>query len=264
MTTNDNIPVVVLCGGQGTRMRGDSEIKKELVSIGGQPMLWHVMKYYATYGYAHFVLALGYGADQIKRYFLEYDAMQRDFTLQLGEPSRPAFYNHHEEWNWRVTFVDTGLHTNKGARIRRVKSFLGDAERFFCAYGDDIGNVDLNALMTCHRSHGKLVTLTAVQPLSQYGLLNLGADGQVLDFREKPQMDYWINGGFMIFERGMFDYLQGGDDLDLEREVFRALTRDGQLMVYRHTGYWHTMNTFKDVQNAEQLWQSGQAPWKIW
>lgn len=260
----ESIPVVILCGGQGTRMRGESEIKKELVPIGGQPMLWHVMKYYATYGHNHFILALGYGADQIKRYFLEYESMQRDFTLMLGEPSRPIFHNHHEEWNWRVTFADTGLLTEKAGRVRRIEPYLKDAERFFCAYGDDMGTVDLNALLAFHKSHGKLVTLTAIRPYSQFGVLDLDSDGRVLDFHEKPQMDYWINGGFMVFEREVFKYLQGGDDLDLEREVFRTLVDEGQLMVCRHEGYWHTMNTFKDVQNAERLWLSGKAPWKIW
>ncbi len=257
------VPVVILCGGQGTRMRGDSKIKKELVPVGGRPMLWHMMKYYAAYGHRHFFLALGFGADQIKRYFLEYDLMQRDFTLSLGLPSHPTFHDHHDESGWQITFIDTGLHTNKAARIRKVMSHLPGA-RFFCAYGDDVSTVDLDALLRFHRAHGKLATLTAIRPHSQFGVLDLAEDGQVLGFREKPQLDYWINGGFMVFEPGIFDYLQNGDDLDLEREVFAALASDAQLMVYRHSGYWHTMNTFKDVEAAERLWQGGKAPWKIW
>ncbi len=261
---SESLPVAIFCGGQGTRMRGDSEIKKEMVPIGGWPMIWHVMKYYAAYGHTDFILMMGYGADQIKRYFLEYDLMHRDFTLSLGQPASPAFHRDHGERNWRITFADTGLMTEKAARIRQVAPYLADAERFFCAYGDDIGNIDLDALLAFHRAHGKLATLTAIRPRSGFGVLELGAEGHIQGFREKPRLDYWINGGFMIFERAIFDYLEGGDDLDLEREVFGALSRDGQIAAYPHDGYWHTMNTFKDVQKAEELWNADKAPWKIW
>jgi glucose-1-phosphate cytidylyltransferase len=260
----EQLPVAVFCGGQGTRMRGNSEIKKEMVPIGGLPMIWHVMKYYAAYGHTRFVLMMGYGADQIRRYFLEYEVMNRDFTLCLGEASRPAFHDRHEECDWQITFADTGLHTEKAARLRKIAPYLGDAKRFFCAYGDDIGDVDLDALLASHEAHGKLATLTAIRPPSQFGVLDLDQDGRVMGFQEKPRLDHWINGGFMVFERGIFDYLQGNDSLGLEREVFAQLAEDEQLMVYKHDGYWHTMNTFKDVINAEQLWLNGKAPWKIW
>ncbi len=256
------LSVVILCGGQGTRMRSGTPTKKELVEIGGRPILWHVMKIFATYGHTHFILALGYQADAVKRYFLEYEAMTRDFTLWLGDSRRITYHQPSDERAWRVTLADTGLRTNKASRIRRVAHYV-EGETFFVTYGDGVADIDLDALLAFHREHGRLATVTGIQPRSQYGLLEADADGRVVGVREKPRLDHWVNGGFFVFQRGVLDYIGPGDDVDLERETLPRLAADGQLMVYRHRGFWRSMDTFKEAIELDRLWREG-APWAVW
>jgi len=260
-----DIPVVILCGGQGTRMRGQTLTKKELVQVGGRPIIWHVMRIFSTHGFNHFILTLGYLADQIKRYFIDYEAMSRDFSLQvgdhLGQRSR-EFQSQPQHPPWNVVLVDTGLQTSKAGRIAKVIRHL-NRDRFFVAYGDDVSNVDLESLVSFHINHGKMATITAVQINLPYGVVEADDTGKVLAFSERPRLEHWINGGFMLFERSVLEMLDDANNVDLEREILPSLAERDQLMVYKHTGFWQSMNTMKDNLLLERQWQDG-APWKIW
>ena len=264
-----DIPVVILCGGQGTRMRGNTLTKKELVEIGGRPVIWHVMRIFSAHGCRRFILTLGFQAEQLRRYFLEYEAMHRDFTVQLGEPdnrvhpSQLEFLGAVDHPAWEVTLVDTGLYTEKGSRIARVAPYLEEEERFFVSYGDDVSDVDLTALVAFHRQHGRQATVTSVQVDFQYGVLEADASDCVTAYHQYPRLPYWINGGFMLFERPVLDLFADGDEVKLESDVLVRLTAAGQLMRYRHDGFWQSMNTMKDNLLLEELWQQG-APWKVW
>lgn len=258
----ESLSVVILCGGRGTRMQGARTSKKELVEIGEQPILWHVMKIYAWHGHTRFVLALGHEAEAIKRYFLEYEPMNYDFTLPLGQSDAITYHQSNAEESWRVTLADTGLNTDKGSRICRAAKYI-DGDTFFVTYGDGVGDIDLGALLAFHRAHGRLATVTGVHPRSQYGILDIGQEDQVVGFGEKPVLDHWINAGFLVFERKVLDYLCHGDDVNLEREALPRLAADGQLMMYRHTGFWRSMDTFKDALALDEIWRED-APWKIW
>ncbi len=257
-----SIPVVILCGGEGTRMRGSTPIKKELVEVGGRPIIWHVMKIYATHGHTRFILTLGYRAEDIKQYFLEYEPMSCDFTVRLDRSGAISYHQSNAEENWKVTLAYTGLHTNKGSRIYRVAQYI-DSDTFFVTYGDGVGDVDIDALLAFHRRHGRLATVTGVRPPSPYGIIQVDDSGQVNEFGEKPRMEHWINGGFMVFGRGVLDYLANGDDVDLEREVLPRLAAEGQLMMYRHTGFWRKMDTLKEALALDTFWRES-APWKTW
>jgi glucose-1-phosphate cytidylyltransferase len=260
-----DIPVVIVCGGQGTRMRGSTERKKELVEIGGRPILWHVMRIFSAHGFNRFVLTLGYGADQIRRYFAEYEMMTRDVSLTLGKErngrSPRHFHDQPAHDPWQVSLIDTGLHTEKASRIARVADYL-DGDRFFVSYGDDISDVDLTQLVDFHRSHGQLATITAVQITLPYGVVEADEAGLVSGFVERPLLPYWINGGFMLFERNILD-LMVGDDVNLETDVLFTLAQQQQLMIYRHHGFWQSMNTMKDTLLLEKIWQKD-PPWKVW
>jgi glucose-1-phosphate cytidylyltransferase len=262
----DGIPVVIVVGGQGTRMRGSTATKKELVEVGGRPILWHVMRIFSSYGFQQFVLTLGYGADQIRRYFLDYEAMSRDLTMNVAYPANGRapihFHNTLNHPPWQITLVDTGLHTEKASRIARVAQYL-NSDRFFVAYGDDVSDIDLQALVHFHKSHGKLATITAVQVDLQYGVVEADEAGQVSGFVERPRLPYWINGGFMLFEREVLDMMADGDDVNLETQILPQLAQQGQLMIYRHTGFWQSMNTMKDTMTLEKIWQDN-PPWKKW
>ena len=261
-TGNPSLPVVVLCGGQGTRMRGDTLVKKELIELGGRPILWHVMKIFASFGHTRIVLALGYQADAVKRYFLEYQAMSYDFTMRLDQPSVNSDRQPDAEEDWEITLADTGLDTEKGARVRRVARYL-DTDTYFVTYGEAVGNVDVDALLSFHRQHGRLATVTGTRLRSHLGVFQLDEEAHVTGFLEKPELDHWVNAGFMVFQRGVTDYLGDGDDVHLEAEVLPRLAADGQLMMYRHTGYWRSMKTFKDALDLDSIWQES-APWKVW
>jgi glucose-1-phosphate cytidylyltransferase len=257
-----SLPVIILLGGQGTRMRGETEIKKELVEVGGRPILWHVMKIFAAYGHARFILALGYQAEAVKRYFLEFEPMKRDFTIRLGNSAEIRYHQEHAAEDWHVTLADTGLFTDKGGRMRRVASYI-EGDTFFLTYGDGVGDIDVGALLAFHRSHGRLGTLTGVRARWQYGIVQADEEGRVSGFEEKPLLDHWINGGFMVFDRRVFEYVPDRDDVNLEHEILPCLAQDGQLMMYRHTGFWRSMDTFKEAQVLDELWRREQ-PWKVW
>jgi glucose-1-phosphate cytidylyltransferase len=310
MSTED-IPVVIFCGGEGTRMRGGTLTKKELVEIGGRPIIWHVMRIFSAHGFNRFVLPLGYEAGQLRRYFLDYEAMTRDFTIRLGSSSgadplpnplpggegmpiprpvggvrggsavggekdplpnplprgegmrRIAFRGPEQHPEWEVSLVDTGLKTDKAGRIARVADYL-TADRFFVTYGDGVGDVDIRALLAFHRAHGKLVTITAIQPQHyQYGTMDAGDDGRVSGYVQYPELPYWINAGFMLFEQATLAWMGGGDAQALETGVLQELIAAGQVMMYRHHGFWQSMDTLKDANDLERLWQRG-APWQIW
>jgi glucose-1-phosphate cytidylyltransferase len=261
----ENIPVVILCGGQGTRMRGQTLTKKELIEVGGRPIIWHVMRIFSAHGFNRFVLTLGYQAEQIKHYFLDYDALNRDFSLKLGDPIGQHSVMHSDDVQhprWDVSLIDTGLHTEKASRVAKIANHL-DNQRFFVAYGDDVGDIDLAKLVEFHQSHGKIATITAVQIRLPYGVVEADNDGLVLGFDERPLLDYWINGGFMLFERSALDLMTAGENVNLETDVLPQLAADGELMIYRHHGFWQSMNTMKDNLLLEELWRKG-APWKVW
>lgn len=256
--------VVILCGGQGTRLREETEFRpKPLVEVGGRPILWHIMKIYAHHGFRDFVLCLGYRGAMIKDYFLKYEAMNNDFTICLGRLGAIAYHGEHDEQDYRVTLVDTGLNTMTGGRLRRVARYLNGGT-FLCTYGDGVADVDLQALVAFHRAHGKLATLTTVRPFSRFGILRLSADDRVAEFAEKPRVEEgWINAGFCVFEPGVLDYLDG-DQCVLEREPLERLAAEGQLMAFRHEGFFFAMDTYREYQYLNELWASGKAPWKVW
>ena len=253
--------VVILCGGLGTRLREETDVRpKPMVEIGGRPILWHIMRGYAAQGFTEFVLALGYRQEVVKRYFLDYYHLQRDLTVRLEDGGVTAHDGSPE--GWVVHLVDTGLKTETGGRIRRLARWLG-GQTFMCTYGDGVCNADLRDLLRFHRAHGRLATVTAVRPPSRFGGLSFDGD-LVADFSEKPQIgEGWINGGFFVLEPGVLDYIES-DDVTFEREPLERLAKDRQLAASRHEGFWQCMDTLRDVRLLEGLWQSGRAPWKTW
>ncbi len=262
----DQLPVVILCGGLGTRLREETEVRpKPMVEIGGRPILWHIMKLYATYGLKKFILCLGYKGHVIKEYFLNYKAYLSDLTLQLGMPETLRYHTNHTEEDWQVTLVETGQTAQTGARVARAKRYV--QEQTFCmTYGDGVSDIDIEALIRFHRQHGKIGTITGVRPPGRFGELRVGQEGRAIEFNEKPQVtEGLINGGFFVFEREFLDrYVEDQDSLILEHEPLQRLARDGQLVVYLHKGFWQPVDTYREVKLLEQLWESGRAPWKTW
>ncbi|TAK32248.1 MAG: glucose-1-phosphate cytidylyltransferase [Chloroflexota bacterium] len=255
--------VVILCGGLGTRLREETEFRpKPLVSVGGRPILWHIMKIYAHHGFRDFVLCLGYRGNMIKEYFLNYEAMNNDFTVCLGCRNHVKYHGAHREQDFHVTLADTGLDTMTGGRLKRVEKYV-DGDTFMVTYGDGTADLDVRALLEFHEAHGRLATVTTVRPSSRFGLVEVAQGGTVTQFAEKPQSDGWASAGFFIFNRGIFDYLQD-DDCLLEREPLERLAREGQLMAYRHHGFFYAMDTYREFKYLNDLWDSGQAPWKMW
>jgi len=259
------VPVLILCGGLGTRLREETEYRpKAMVEIGGRPILWHIMKIYATHGFRDFVICLGYKGEKIKEYFLSYEAMHSDFTVELGEPRRITYHGNHCETGWRVTLADTGAEAMTGARIKRAASRYVKSDRFMVTYGDGLADIDVTALVAFHQRAGTVGTVTGVRPSSRFGEL-LTEGTRVVQFSEKPQTHTGlINGGFFVFERRFLDYLSDADACVLEREPLERLAAEGQLSVFEHTGFWACMDTYRDYQYLTQLWQSGQPRWKIW
>lgn len=258
-------PVVILCGGMGTRIREASEkLPKPLVDIGGKPVLWHIMKTYSHYGFRRFVLALGYKSDLIKRYFLDYREHFSDFTLHLSGGRPPEFFTAEPVEDWEITFVETGLLTGTGARIRKLADHL-DREQFMMTYGDGVGSVDLSRLLDAHIDGGRVGTVTGVHPTSRFGEMHASAD-VVTEFNEKPTMATgWVSGGFFVFDRIMVDkYLDDDDSLLLEKRPLQHMARDGQLTLFPHEGFWMGMDTYRDWTELNTLWDSGEAPWKVW
>lgn len=252
--------IVILCGGLGTRLSEETQIKpKPMVEIGGRPMLWHIMKIYERHGLTDFMLALGYKGEVIKDYFLNYHARQSDLTVNLR--SGRIDYTNPTAEDWRVCLMDTGASTQTGGRLLRLKPLLQSGGTFMLTYGDGVSDVDLNALLAFHRSHGRLATVTAVRPPARFGDLCI-EDDRVSHFEEKPQAgEGWINGGFFVFEPGVLDYI-ADDATILERAPLEQLASKGHLAAYRHAGYWQSMDTLRDKHALEELWASGHAPWK--
>ena len=255
-----DIRVGILAGGAGSRLSEETaSIPKPMVTIGGQPILWHIMMHYSHYGATRFVIALGYKGEQIKKYMVDYCSLDSDLTVNLKDGTVQRHNGHSLEWN--VDLVDTGQRTATGGRIKRLEPYLGD-RTFMLTWGDGVSTVDLAKLLQFHRSHGKLATVTAVRPPARFGRLDLDGDF-VKEFSEKPQMgEGWINGAFFVLEPGVFDYIDG-DDTQWERAPMERLARDGQLAAYRHESFWQCMDTLRDRVHLEKLWRSG-APWKIW
>ncbi len=259
----DEIPVVIFCGGKGTRLQEETQvIPKPLVKVGDRPILWHIMKIYSYYGFNNFILPVGYKGEKIKEYFYNYPFLQSDFTICLNHPDEITFYNPPKE-NWKVTLVDTGLDTQTGARLNRVKKFIQN-DVFMLTYGDGVANININKLLNFHLSHHKIGTVTGAYPLPRFGELTVEKD-QVLKFGEKlKSTKVFINGGFFVFNKQIFNYLSSKENCIFEKRPLEKLAEDGQLMVYKHRGFWQCMDTLRDVNFLNQLWGSGNAPWKIW
>jgi glucose-1-phosphate cytidylyltransferase len=221
------------------------------------------MKLYAHHGFRDFVLCLGYRGQMIKQYFLDYEAMNNDFTMCLGQKNHITYHGAHDEQDYRVTLADTGLDTMTGARVKRVERYV-DSGTFMVTYGDGISDVNIRALLNFHHAHGRLATVTTVRPISRFGILNIDADSRVLNFAEKPQVDGWASAGFFVFEREVLDYLGAAPDCVLEREPLEQLARVGQLVAYQHDGFFYAMDTYREYLYLNDLWNSGRAPWVVW
>ncbi len=253
--------VVILAGGFGTRISEESHLKpKPMIEIGEQPILWHIMKQYSAYGYNDFVICLGYKAYAIKEFFADYFLHTSDVTFDLAKNEITVHDNFSEPW--KVTLIDTGLNTMTGGRVKRIQPYIGN-EPFLLTYGDGVSDVDIGKLIEFHQAHGKLVTLTAVQPEGRFGVLDI--DNNLINaFREKNKEDMgFINAGFMVLQPEIFDYI-AGDSIMFEREPLEAVASKGQLMAYKHYGFWQCMDTMRDKEKLENLWTSGKAPWKVW
>jgi glucose-1-phosphate cytidylyltransferase len=252
---------VILAGGLGSRLAEETVVRpKPMVEIGGRPILWHIMNIYAAHGFSDFVVACGYKGEVIKEYFSNFYLHDADVCVHLRD-GRVELHNNRGP-DWRVTLVDTGLHTSTGGRIRRLRPWLNE-EPFLMTYGDGVGSVDIGAVVAAHRAHRRTATITAVRPPARFGGLEFHGD-QVVNFREKPQIgEGWINGGFMVLEPAVHDYIDGDDTL-FEKEPLERLAADGQLMAFRHEGFWQPMDTLREKHLLEELWKSGDAPWKVW
>jgi len=254
--------VVILAGGLGTRLAEETDIiPKPMVEIGGMPILWHIMKIYSSFGYNDFIICLGYKGIVIKEYFANYFLHKSDVTIDLHKNSVKVHNTQAEPWT--ITLVDTGIASMTGGRIKRVQNHIGD-EHFMLTYGDGVSNVDISKLVLFHHEHQKLCTVTTVQPSGKFGALDIGINNTVSSFFEKPKGDgSWINGGFFVCNPKIFDYLEG-DDTIFEREPMETLARNGEMMAFKHRGFWRPMDTLKDKNDLNELWNKNIAPWKIW
>ncbi|MGE5475848.1 MAG: glucose-1-phosphate cytidylyltransferase [Bacteroidales bacterium] len=255
---------VILAGGMGTRIREEGSIRpKPLVEVGGMPILWHIMKIYSHFGIDEFIICLGYKGYMIKEYFSNYALHMSDVTFDMSSGRCRVHSNKSE--NWRVTLVDTGEDAMTGARIAKIRSYVQDDDAFCLTYGDGVSDLNIADSIRFHKVSGRLALVTAVRPPPRFGTLELGAEGEVLNFAEKPTGDgAWINGGFFVLNPGIFDFIPEGEGVVWEREPLEALARAGQLMSYRHDGFWQPMDTVRDRDNLDGLWRSGKAPWKLW
>ena len=257
---------VILCGGQGTRLQEATRglLPKPMISVGGHPILWHIMKLYGHYGIKDFVLCLGHLAHVIKDYFLNYRARNSDITVDLSRPESLRFHGNTVDLDWRVTLAETGPDAMTGSRLAKVKKYL-DGQTFMLTYGDGVADIRIDELLAFHRRHGKLATITGVLPIGRFGKLEIEAD-KVVSFEEKPLADETgrINGGFMVLEPGVFDYVSEANDCVLEQSPLRNLATDGEMMVYRHNSFWQCMDTPRDLLYLENLWSSKRSPWHVW
>lgn len=255
--------VVILAGGFGTRISEESHLKpKPMIEIGERPILWHIMKIYSHFGFNDFIICLGYKGYYIKEYFAHYFLHESDVTFDFREANEQIIHTHSAE-PWKVTLVNTGIDTMTGGRVKRIRPHVGN-ETFMMTYGDGVSDVDITTLVAFHRSHGKLATVTSVQPGGRFGALDLSEDSHVRGFQEKPSGDGgWINAGFFVLEPRIFDYIEG-DHTVFERDPLDRLAKDNQLVAYKHFGFWQPMDSLRDKTQLEQIWKSGNAPWKVW
>ncbi len=254
---------LILAGGFGTRLSEETDLRpKPMVEIGGKPILWHIMKIYSSYGIDDFVILLGYKGYYIKEYFANYFLHQNDFTIDLQDNKMEILNNSSEPW--KVTLLDTGLNSMTGARIKRAKKIVGD-EPFLLTYGDGVGNIDVKALIEFHKSHGKALTMTSAQPDGRFGALEIDKESRVVSFQEKPKGDgSWINAGYFVCEPKVFDYIAEGDDVVFEQEPLKNLAQDGEIYTYRHNGFWMPMDTLRDKNILNKMWNENRALWKVW
>jgi glucose-1-phosphate cytidylyltransferase len=260
------IKAVILCGGRGTRIRDVSELlPKPMLPIGSMPILWHIMKLYSYYGINEFVLGLGYNGWKIKEFFLSYKAINRDVTIEFKDNNSLMFHNEVIEKDWKVTLAETGENAMTGARVWKMRKYVEADDHFALTYGDGVADIDINKLIEFHISCGKIGTVTGVRPASRFGEIIL-QDSLITSFNEKPNVsEGWINGGFMMFDaKRIWDYLWPDDNLSFEKEPLSALARDHQLAGYKHNGFWQCMDTFREYELLNNLWQNGEAPWKVW
>lgn len=258
--------VVILCGGKGTRLREETEYRpKPMVPIGGRPILWHIMKTYAHYGHKDFILCLGYKGEMIKDYFRNYLWNTCDVTLKLGKEPAVKFHDRHGEEDWSVTLADTGEDSMTAFRVKKIQRFLLPGESFLLTYGDGLSTIDVNHTISEHQAAGKICTISAVHPAGRFGALRIEDDGKIHAFSEKPQFEEaFVNGGYMVCDYKMFEYLPQDPNMMLERKPMDDLVRDGQLHAYRHEGFWQPMDTYQESQHLNALWDSGNAPWRVW
>ena len=254
---------VLLAGGFGTRISEESRFKpKPMIEIGGMPILWHIMKTYSSYGINEFIICAGYKQHVIKEWFADYFLHTSDITFDFTQDDKIIVHNKRAE-QWKVTVVDTGLNTMTGGRLKRIRPYLGD-EPFFMTYGDGVADVDMDKLLAFHNSHSKLATMTAIKPNSRFGVLDLTENNEVTAFREKSSVDSgWINAGFMVLDPTVLDYV-ADDSIMFENEPMEKLATEGQLMCYKHEGFWQCMETLRDKEKLEELWNNNKAPWKVW
>ncbi len=261
-----NIPVAILCGGKGTRLREETEFRpKPMINLGDRPIIWHIMKTYSHYGFTNFMLCLGYKGQMIREYFLNYDWNHSDILLELGTKKVTELDNKHEEEDWRIWLVDTGQETMTGGRLKRLSTYLDQigSDIFLATYGDGVCNVDISKVLDFHYSHGKLATVTAVRPASRFGEMII-ENNMVNYFQEKPQTtEGWINGGYFVLNRKVLDFIEG-DDTVFESAPLKKLASMGELAVYKHDGFWQCMDTYRELELLKDLYESGQAQWKIW
>jgi glucose-1-phosphate cytidylyltransferase len=264
MPTSQNIPVVILCGGMGQRLREETETKpKPMIEIGKKPILWHIMKTYESYGFKNFILCLGYKGEAIKEYFYNYHILNNDFTVKLDINKQIQIHGNYQEKDWTVTLADTGIASLKGCRIKKIEKYI-PTDTFLLTYGDGLINVNINELLTFHQKHQKIGTVTGVRPPSRFGEI-IAKNGKVTSFAEKPQVSSGlINGGYFVLNRQIFDYLSEEQSCDFEIGPLERLAANGQLMVYEHSGEWACMDTYRDVLYLNNLWESDKAFWKNW
>ena len=258
--------VVILCGGKGTRLREETEYRpKPMVPIGNRPILWHIMKTYAHYGHREFVLCLGYKGDMIRDFFRNYPWHTGDITLSLGQKSAPKFHSRNDEADWSVTLADTGEESMTAYRVKQIQRYIPKGEPFMLTYGDGLASIDLKALTAAHRKSRKICTISAVHPAGRFGALQVDTDGRIRTFKEKPQYEVaQVNGGYMVCEHRMFDYLPDDPRVMLEQKPMEDLAQDSQLNAYNHEGFWQPMDTYQEMQHLNNLWTEGRAPWKVW
>jgi glucose-1-phosphate cytidylyltransferase len=256
--------VVILCGGMGTRLREETEYRpKPMVEIGGRPILWHIMKTFAHYGLKEFILCLGYKGHIIKEYFLNYEAMNNDFTITLGRNNGITYHGQHYEQDYQVTLAETGLESMTGWRVKLIEKYVDNA-LFIVTYGDGLIDLNIDELIKFHHNHGRLATVTTVRPAQRFGTVRLDSTGVVTNFAEKPKLNDWISAGFFVFNREVFDYIDADPSCVLERNPLEQLATASELVAYRHDGYFYAMDTYREYIYLNQLWDKGEAFWKVW